>query len=81
MILTSRADNVRTRLASCAVAALYAMPGVSLRPRSVNWRNFDRRILGGGRLKINASQACESGLARIVTRSSSNAPLIPPTVF
>ena len=24
IILTSRADNVRTRLASCAVAALYA---------------------------------------------------------
>ena len=26
IILTSRADNVRTRMASCAVAALYAAP-------------------------------------------------------
>jgi hypothetical protein len=27
IILTSRADSVRTRMASCAVAVLYAMPG------------------------------------------------------
>jgi phosphate acetyltransferase len=32
IILTSRADNVRTRLASCAVAALYAHALVQMRP-------------------------------------------------